>query len=144
MVEFKTDCVEPRPVPLNPKFKEAYRLMKYVNPEDGFIEWIWNSRDGISPFMTLDKRNGGMMQHVDWHEDMFIPNFVPAIGSRIFMNLDVEIRGDQDNKYQNLQTLEGAQFNVQCEKVDAMLYKHFQWLSSFRPFIPPQAEGTAH
>jgi hypothetical protein len=38
------------------KHNEAFKLMKYVNNVDGYVEWIWNSRDGITPFTISDLR----------------------------------------------------------------------------------------
>lgn len=77
------------------KYVEAFCLMKYRNEYDGYVEWIWNSRDGISPFVVSDIRTelrGSpphhlTMLHDDWHEDVPIPNYIPPIGSRIFMDM---------------------------------------------------------
>lgn len=77
------------------KYVEAFCLMKYRNEYDGFVEWIWNSRDGITPFVTQDIRvdlrgsppQHRTMLHDDWNEDVPIPNYIPPIGSRIFTDL---------------------------------------------------------
>ncbi|PWJ81563.1 hypothetical protein C7441_11095 [Pseudaminobacter salicylatoxidans] len=75
---------------LTRQFGEAYALMKYVSDDGGEIEWIWNSRDGVSPF-GIGKRSGaGNMSHADWGEDVFIPNFVPPVGMRIFVSMTKE------------------------------------------------------
>lgn len=60
---------------------EAFHLMKYVDPDKGVIEWLWNSRDGVTPFGLEFGFN-----HADWEQDVFVPNFVPPIGMRIFMS----------------------------------------------------------
>lgn len=89
---------------------EAFCLMKYVNSATGKVEWLWNSRDGVTPFgledswpdsmatmQHLARWSAGerdlsanpdprMMQHADWHEDAFLPNFTPPIGFRVFVS----------------------------------------------------------
>lgn len=68
------------------QFAEAYMLMKYTN-KSGEIEWIWNSRDGVSPFGLQSKDGNDHLTHADWHEDAFVPNFVPPVGMRIFVDM---------------------------------------------------------
>lgn len=83
---------------------EALCLMKYAAVKievDGFkqgrvtvgtateIEWIWNSRDGVTPFI-IQAFTGAEMKHVDWHEDAFLPNYVPLVGSRAFVGAPSE------------------------------------------------------
>lgn len=63
---------------------EAFMLMKYVRKGDGRVEWLWNSRDGVTPF-GVDSLGPDGSIHEDWHEDVFIPNFVPPAGMRIFV-----------------------------------------------------------
>jgi hypothetical protein len=62
--------------------------MKYVSEYNGRVEWIWNSRDGVTPFCIRDPHAPGdyAMQHDDWGEDAFIPNFIPPVGMRIFIS----------------------------------------------------------
>lgn len=88
------------------QYGEAYSLMKYRNPITARVEWLWNSRDGVTPFSindpldTPESRGAGYgenakpedmafkgsMMHVDWHEDSFTPNFVPLPGMRVFID----------------------------------------------------------
>lgn len=71
---------------------EAFCLMKYRGEKSGRIEWLWNSRDGVTPFMiggtVIIGGQREMMQHVDWPEDARVPNYIPPIGSRVFMDHD--------------------------------------------------------
>lgn len=64
---------------------EAYCLMKYAS-KAGAIEWLWNSRDGVTPFGIGPASDDNAMLHADWHEDSFAPNFVPPVGMRVFMS----------------------------------------------------------
>lgn len=68
--------------------KEAFCLMKYRDAH-GNEEIIWNSRDGVTPFIVRNKQ-GNEAQHVDWNRDVFAPNHTPAIGDRIFVDLTRE------------------------------------------------------
>lgn len=70
-----------RPVRAGYNHHESYCLMPYANRK-GKVEWLWNSRDGVTPF-TIDAE----MFHVQWNLDVFCPFFVPPIGMRIFADL---------------------------------------------------------
>lgn len=64
---------------------DAFCLMLYRS-DAGEEEWIWNSRDAVTPFF-IRLRNGAEARHVQWHRDRFEPMRVPKIGARIFVNL---------------------------------------------------------
>ena len=65
---------------------EAFCRMQYRDEVTGEIEWIWNSRDGVTPF-SIPSRQGNEARHVSWHEDRYLPHFVPQVGSRIFVDM---------------------------------------------------------
>lgn len=69
---------------------EAFALMQYRDKETGEIELIWNSRDGVTPFIVLS-RAGNHSQHVNWRGDERKPDHVPEIGDRIFVDLTMEV-----------------------------------------------------
>lgn len=79
------------PLPSNPRtrrpheYVEAFCLMKYRDTL-GNEEWIWNSRDGITPFCVTSKL-GMPADHVEFSRDRYLPNHVPNVGDRIFVNL---------------------------------------------------------
>jgi hypothetical protein len=62
---------------------EAFCLMTYRN-ESGVEERIWNSRDGVTPFV-VSLRDGSEAQHEEWRKDEYAPAHVPAVGDRIFV-----------------------------------------------------------
>lgn len=80
---------------------EAFKLMKYAN-QHGVVEWLWNSRDGVTPFGIAvagitearmdDERK--TLRHVEWHSDVFMPFFVPPVGMRIFVSMSEERAGE--------------------------------------------------
>ncbi len=66
---------------------EAFRLMKYLCEECKQVEWIWNSRDGVTPFMARCRTCDGSIQHVEWEDDPYLPDFTPPPESRMFVDL---------------------------------------------------------
>ena len=63
---------------------EAFCRMLYRNKATGREEWLWNSRDGVTPFVIPDPA-GGEMRHVEWRRDVCDPDFIPPVGSRVFV-----------------------------------------------------------
>lgn len=66
---------------------EAFCLMLYRNVATGREEWLWNSRDGVTPFSIPDPVDGGEMRHADWYRDVYAPFHLPMIGSRVFADI---------------------------------------------------------
>ena len=67
---------------------EAFCLMVYENGEER--ETLWNSRDGVTPFVILSRTSGNELVHKHWKLDRFMPYFKPPVGSRIFVDLTKE------------------------------------------------------
>jgi hypothetical protein len=65
---------------------EAYALMRYKSDDGLDEEIIWNSRDGVTPFV-ITLRSGKQATHVDWNGDFPFPNYQPPLGSRMFVDL---------------------------------------------------------
>ena len=68
------------------KHTEAFRLMKYLDETGTVFELIWNSRDGVTPFIVR-AADGTELRHVDWRSDLYAPDYEPAIGQRIFVDM---------------------------------------------------------
>ena len=69
---------------------EAYCLMLYRDSQ-GNEEWIWNSRDGVTP-LVVTSREGHEARHAEWHRGRFLPQHLPAVGERIFITTTLEIQ----------------------------------------------------
>ena len=54
-------------------FNEAFMLMWYAC-ECGHRERIWNSRDGVTPFVMACPSCGENLRHVDWQSDEYAPS----------------------------------------------------------------------
>jgi len=71
---------------------EAFKIMTYSCGLH--TERIWNSRDGVTPFIVECLHCARDSQHVEWQRDMYNPYFKPAVGSRIFCDLTIERHRD--------------------------------------------------
>lgn len=69
---------------------EAYCLMKYKCEKCGTVEVLWNSRDGVTPFIINCEKCNGEMQHIDWNADERKVNYIPKIGQRVFIDMPVD------------------------------------------------------
>lgn len=83
---------------------EAFMLMQYeCSPSDtsrfggpppkpacGNVEIVWNSRDGVTPYVIDCRHCGGQARHVRWHADLYAPDHRPAVGERVFVDLNPE------------------------------------------------------
>lgn len=59
------------------KHSEAFHLMQYQNERTGEIEWVWNSRDGVTPFIIHSRDGKDSMQHIAWKQDIYAPDHNP-------------------------------------------------------------------
>ena len=68
---------------------EAFCLMHYKceNGDCGVVEKIWNSRDGVTPFLITCRCCGETMSHVWWDKDQYMPEYIPEVNQRIFYSL---------------------------------------------------------
>jgi hypothetical protein len=70
--------------------REAFALMNYLC-EKGCSEQLWNSRDGVTPFVIhCATHPGSTMQHVNWSHDKYQPDWIPKIGDRVFVDCTLE------------------------------------------------------
>lgn len=68
---------------------EAFCLMKYRSDDGTEEEVIWNSRDGVTPFV-ITLKSGNSATHIDWFSDICEPDYIPESGERIFIDLTKE------------------------------------------------------
>lgn len=55
------------------------------------MEMLWNSRDGVTPFMIGCQKCSGMMKHIDWDKDDCNPDYLPVRGQRVFVDMTPQI-----------------------------------------------------
>ncbi|MEH2393890.1 MAG: hypothetical protein V7K21_20225 [Nostoc sp.] len=72
------------------RYREAFCLMKYAAEDGSEVEWIWNSRDGVTPFCVSNRAGDKMLKHVDWYLDRRLFNYQPLACERIFVDLSPE------------------------------------------------------
>lgn len=68
--------------------KEAFCLMKYASIDGQIVEWIWNSRDGVTPYGIMDRTGEVELFHVQWNMDVLIIGYRPLPGERVFVSVD--------------------------------------------------------
>jgi hypothetical protein len=76
------------------KHAEAFCLMTYRSDDGTESEVLWNSRDGVTPFV-ITLLSGKTAMHVDWNRDQRVLDYVPPAGSRIFVDLTLERAREQ-------------------------------------------------
>lgn len=79
--------------------KEAFCLMKYASRDGAIVEWLWNSRDGVTPFIIRSVDGSAELYHVDWHLDRCVPGYKPQPGQRIFIDSTPELLQSKVVKY---------------------------------------------
>jgi hypothetical protein len=68
------------------KHKEAFCLMTYECENCERQAEIWNSRDGVTPFMVRCRHcKDGTMKHIDWANDVLNPEYRLEIGDLVFV-----------------------------------------------------------
>lgn len=71
--------------------REAFCLMKYQSDDKSETETLWNSRDGVTPFILSNRDKTKHMRHVEWGNDRCDPNYIPLPGMRIFVSATEEL-----------------------------------------------------
>lgn len=62
-------------------------LMTYRSDDGTETEQVWNSRDGVTPFV-ITLRSGKQATHADWQHDRRMPeDWTPPPGMRVFADL---------------------------------------------------------
>lgn len=63
---------------------EAFKRMQYGCASCGMSELIWNSRDGVTPYVIACRACGAEARHVNWSSDEYLPDYKPLPGERVF------------------------------------------------------------
>jgi len=66
---------------------EAYMLMTYVTRDRAESELIWNSRDGVVPFVASLSSGRTAHRHADLAVDRYDPGYLPPPGSLVFADM---------------------------------------------------------
>ncbi len=78
------------------RHSEAFCLMKYECDTCGRGEFLWNSRDGVTPFIIncswegAPNRCAGQMNHINWQQDRREPAFGSKLTPRTEMRIFVD------------------------------------------------------
>lgn len=77
---------------------EAFCHMLYISDDGRQMEWLWNSRDGVTPFV-ISSETGKPMSHSYFGEDRYDPDYNPQPGDRIFVDCKPEMIRDKAWEY---------------------------------------------
>lgn len=61
--------------------------MTYTSEDGSESETLWNSRDGVSPFIVSSPNTGRPLAHTNRGADRYAPAHTPKVGDRIFVDL---------------------------------------------------------
>lgn len=106
---------------------EAFCLMTYLAKQTGEREVLWNSRDGVTPFI-IPSRSGVLMQHINFRDDRYAPLHVPKVGDRVFADL-TELRARQlaaefvDNAPPELRATLGHEYGSRSHAVESVAHR---------------------
>lgn len=119
---------------------DGFLLMTYAC-KAGHREVIWNSRDGITPFMVDCRTCADVAYHVEWRMDARTERHVPKIGDRVFINLTMEAarayRTEYVDRYWDDDMAEV--FGTKEAAVERLAQGD---VDSFKPFTPDLIEVT--
>jgi hypothetical protein len=71
---------------------EAFCLMMYQCERCLSAEVIWNSRDGVTPFIISCRICSGPAKHEDWQHDQRAVEYTPFPGQRVFITMPESLR----------------------------------------------------
>lgn len=71
---------------------EAFCTMQYECQTCKTIETLWNSRDGVTPFIIQCQQCDGEMNHGSFEFDECMPDYFPRKGMRVFVDLPENFR----------------------------------------------------
>jgi hypothetical protein len=69
------------------KTGDSFMLMLYASKDHKIVEYLWNSREGVTPFGILARDDKTTLYHEAWDHDIYCPNYEPPVGMRIFVGL---------------------------------------------------------
>lgn len=70
--------------------QEAFCHMRYRSDNGQDEVSIWNSRDGVTPFVITIPGTDKQGKHIEWHLDRYDPDYKPKEGDWIFVDLTPE------------------------------------------------------
>lgn len=71
---------------------EAFCLMMYHCESCGKYETLWNSRDGVTPFIIGCAECGGQMQHIRMAFDRQVTDHILNKGDRVFIDMPESLK----------------------------------------------------
>lgn len=123
-------------MPENGKYKhvEAFCIMTYHCQQCGRVEKVWNSRDGVTPFIIgCDMCGGGEMRHVDWQNDRRAEDHIPERGQLVFIDVPESLKKPLFAR--RISRFDGTQYEVAAGEREALIQRHIKDIKPGEPFL---------
>lgn len=96
--------------------RDAFRLMEYRCNTCNRSEFIWNGRNGVSPFGVSCRSCGNSATHIHFERDQFRPDFIPSKGMRYFTDFTkeraLEVAKQKIEQIKKYRTLHGMSWDA--------------------------------
>lgn len=120
---------------VKPNHAEAFCLMTYKCDSCQKEEELWNSRDGVTPFIINCAFCAGDAVHINFRSDKFMPNYCPDKGQRIFVDMTAErMREIAELRFEQAK---GTPYEIPLEDKDEFIES---FISGFHPGEPDIVE----
>ena len=96
--------------------------MRYESEDSRVVEFLWNSRDGVTPFIITAKDGKTELRHVRWQSDECRPSHLLQPGDRYFADLTREAA--QAYAAERMRMAEGTKYELQgeeCTRMEALI-----------------------
>jgi len=106
---------------------EAFCMMKYTSnksPKKRAEVMIWNSRDGVTPFIFFVETLGMEFQHSDFKSDFYAPDYKPVKGDLIWATYD-EVTG-RKAMFRHLEVIKEHAADAKVKEVNEYYYNKCQ------------------
>jgi hypothetical protein len=121
-----------RPEPARYRHAEAFAVMEYISDDGSEREKVWNSRDGVTPFV-ITLPSGKPATHHNWAADQRMPeDWVPPPGMRCFTDLtaararELAVRAVDGWLAEGFRDRLLGQFGDRDDAIDALTAEYFK------------------
>lgn len=106
--------------------------MTYATDDGTEKETLWNSRDGVTPFVITSATTEKEMRHVAWNMDAKKFDFVPPVGMRVFVDATRELAEPRLHEYIDKHWPMSNYWDTKEEAFEALLP---DWIKPGSPWI---------
>lgn len=113
---------------------EAFCLMWYKCEKCGHEMRIWNSRDGVTPFIiACPACRMGEAKHIDWGRDQPYPDFIPPQGHLVFIDFPQSLK--RVTAHKRVLSFDGTEFELLGQERADMIESLAKGIADYEPFL---------